>query len=270
MPELPEVETVVRGLAPVLEGARLTSVVARRPDLRWPLPADLGQRLEGSTILSVSRRAKYGLIATDRGDTLLFHLGMSGRFRLDPESLLPHDHVILETAGHRLAFHDPRRFGSLHLVATAKAQAHPLLARLGPEPLSDAFTAAHLAQAAAGRLTPVKSLLLDQHVVAGIGNIYACEALFRAGINPARKAGFIATARLDRLVAALKTVLAEAIAAGGSTLRDHAQLSGDLGYFQHRFQVYGREGQSCPVCGTGIRRRVQAGRSTFACPHCQT
>jgi formamidopyrimidine-DNA glycosylase len=195
---------------------------------------------------------------------------MSGRFRLDPDALHRHDHVVLATSGHRLAFHDPRRFGSLHLLETAAAPRHPLLARLGPEPLSEAFTGDHLAAAALGRLTPVKSLLLDQRVVAGIGNIYASEALFRAGINPVRKAGFIATRRLRALAQAIRSVLLEAIAAGGSTLRDHAQVSGDLGYFQHRFQVYAREGQPCPACATPVTRRVIAGRSSFACPRCQT
>jgi formamidopyrimidine-DNA glycosylase len=269
MPELPEVETVVRGLVPLLEGQRIGSVEVRRPDLRWPIPEDLRQRLTGATVTGLSRRAKYGLIATDRGDTLLFHLGMSGRFRLDPADLLPNDHVILEVGGHRLSFHDPRRFGSLHLAATADLAAHPTLSRLGPEPLSDDFTGAHLRAAAARRLTAVKSLLLDQSVVAGIGNIYACEALFRAGINPARKAGNIAGKRLSVLVEELRAVLVEAIEAGGSTLRDHAQVSGDLGYFQHRFRVYGRAGEPCPSCGAAIRRRVQAGRSTFSCPRCQ-
>lgn len=269
MPELPEVETVVRGLAPLLVGQRFTRVVARRPDLRWPLPPDLGQRLTGATVTGLTRRAKYGLIATDRGDTLIFHLGMSGRFRPLEGEPGAHDHLIFATGSVTLAYHDPRRFGSMHLVPTPDAAAHPLLASLGPEPLSPEFCARHLALAAAGRTTSIKALLLDQRIVAGIGNIYACESLFMAGINPVRRAGWIATARLGRLVGALKAVLGDAIAAGGSTLRDHALPSGELGYFQHRFQVYGRQSAPCHQCGTSIRRRVQAGRSTFSCPRCQ-
>lgn len=269
MPELPEVETVVRGLAPLLVGQRIESLTVRRGDLRWPVPPDLVPRLAGARVLALSRRAKYGLVATDRGDTLIFHLGMSGRFRLDPAVLLPHDHVLIDAGGHRLAFHDPRRFGSLHLVESARARAHPLLAGLGPEPLSADFDGSALASAARGRRAAIKALLLDQRVVAGIGNIYASEALFRAGIHPGRAAGRVARARLDALARALRTVLDEAIAAGGSSLRDHAAVSGELGYFQHRFAVYGRAGEPCPACGTPVRRRVQQGRSSFLCPRCQ-
>ena len=269
MPELPEVETVVRGLRPLLVGERLASVIVRRADLRWPLPVDLGQRLTGATVTAIGRRAKYGLIDTDRGDTLIFHLGMSGRF--GPCAGVPgaHDHLLFTTARGTLAYTDPRRFGSMHLAATEEAMRHPLLAGLGPEPLGDAFTAAVLVAAARGRRTPIKALLLDQTIVAGLGNIYACEALFAAGINPARMAGAIAAARLGRLHLAIRETLAAAIEAGGSSLRDHAQVSGEPGYFQHRFQSYGREGEPCPMCGTAIRRRVQAGRSTFYCPRCQ-
>jgi formamidopyrimidine-DNA glycosylase len=269
MPELPEVETVVRGLSPMLLGQQLLRVVARRPDLRWPLPPDLGQRLTGATVTGLSRRAKYGLMETDRGDTLLFHLGMSGRFhQLAGEPGL-HDHVIFVMQTGTLAYNDHRRFGSMHLVPTARAANHPLLARIGPEPLSDSFSGQWLASQASGRKTSIKALLLDQHTVAGIGNIYACEALFEAGINPARMAGAIAPRRLDRLVDVVKQTLERAILAGGSTLRDHAQVSGELGYFQHNFRVYGRESQPCPSCGGDIRRRVQQGRSTFHCPACQ-
>jgi formamidopyrimidine-DNA glycosylase len=269
MPELPEVETVVRGLRPMLVGQRLARVVARRPDLRWPLPPDLGQRLTGATVTAIGRRAKYGLMETDRGDTLIFHLGMSGRFHLleGPPGL--HDHLLFETPTQTLAYNDHRRFGSMHLAPTAEALGHPLLASLGPEPLSQAFSAAHLQAAAQGRASSIKALLLDQRTVAGIGNIYACEALFAAGINPVRMAGAIAPARLARLVEAVKEVLARAIDAGGSTLRDHAQPSGDSGYFQHQFLVYGREGAPCPACGSPLRRRVQTGRSTFHCQRCQ-
>ena len=269
MPELPEVETVVRGLRPILEGATVSRVRVHRPDLRWPIPPDLGQRLTGARLVAVRRRAKYGLIDTDRGDTLLFHLGMSGQLRLDPADRRPHDHVEFETDGHRIAFHDPRRFGSLHLARTAELSSHPLLAGLGPEPLDPDFSATHLLAAAKGRSCAVKSLLLDQKVVAGIGNIYASEALFRGRINPARKAGAISLARYRGLVESLRLVLAEAIEAGGSTLRDHAGIDGELGYFQHRFQVYGRDGAPCPSCGGPIRRRVLIGRSTFDCPRCQ-
>ncbi len=269
MPELPEVETVVRGLRPMLLGRRLDRVVARRPDLRRPLPPDLGQRLTGASVTAIRRRAKYGLMETDRGDTLVFHLGMSGRFHPLEGLPGPHDHVLFEADGLRLAYADPRRFGSMDLVPTAEAAAHPLLAHIGPEPLGPDFDGAALAHVAAGRRTPVKALLLDQRVVAGIGNIYASEALFRAGISPMRAAGRIARTRLDALADAVKAVLAEAIEAGGSTLRDHAQVSGELGYFQHRFHVYGRAGEPCPACGGPVRRIVQSGRSSFHCPRCQ-
>jgi formamidopyrimidine-DNA glycosylase len=269
MPELPEVETVVRGLSPLLLGRRLTRVVARRPDLRWPLPDDLAQRLSGAVVTALHRRAKYGLLETDRGDTLIFHLGMSGKFhRLNGGPGL-HDHVLFELPGLTLAYNDHRRFGSMHLAPTAGVADHPLLARLGPEPLSDAFSPGWLASQAAGRSTSIKALILDQRTVAGIGNIYACEALFQAGIDPARKAGAVSARRLSGLVAALKETLARAIEAGGSTLRDHARVSGELGYFQHGFRAYGRDGQPCPVCGGAIRRRVQSGRSSFLCPACQ-
>lgn len=269
MPELPEVETVVRGLAPHLLGQRLQRVTTRRADLRWPLPPDLAQRLSGATVTALHRRAKYGLLETDRGDTLIFHLGMSGKFHpLSGEPGL-HDHVLFETEALTLAYNDHRRFGSMHLAPTADALLHPLLAKLGPEPLSDEFNGQTLAASARGRETPIKALLLDQQVVAGIGNIYASEALFAARINPARKAGHIAATRLHALADSVKTVLAAAIEAGGSTLRDHAQVSGELGYFQHSFQVYGRENQPCPACQGAIQRRVQAGRSTFDCPRCQ-
>lgn len=269
MPELPEVETVVRGLRPMLVGARLLRVVARRPDLRFPLPPDLGQRLTGSRVLAIRRRAKYGLIDTDREDTLIFHLGMSGRFGPAPEVPGAHDHILFDSERGSLAYTDPRRFGFMLLAPTAMAEAHPRLAGLGPEPLGAEFTSDRLAAAAAGRLAPIKNLLLDQRVVAGIGNIYACEALFMAGIHPARPAGQVAPADLARLVEALKVVLAEAIEAGGSTLRDHAQVTGELGYFQHSFRVYGREGQPCQTCGAPVARIVQSGRSSFFCADCQ-
>ena len=268
MPELPEVETTVRGLTPVLLGQRIDRVEARRPDLRRPLPDDLGQRLTGATVTAVGRRAKYGLIETDRRDTLVFHLGMSGRWRIDPDALGVHDHVVLTVGGRVLALNDPRRFGSLDLMATAEVPTWGPFAAMGPEPLEDGFDGAVLAAAFAGRRTAVKAALLDQRRVAGLGNIYVLEALHRTGIAPARAAGRIGRARLDALAVAIQAVLRESIAAGGSTLRDFAQPDGQLGYFAKSFAVYGREGAACG-CGGTVRRRVEAGRSTFWCPACQ-
>lgn len=269
MPELPEVETTVAGLRTVLADARLTLVEPRRADLRFPFPADLRQRLTGATVTGLGRRAKYGLIETDRGDTMIFHLGMSGRWRIDPADIGKHDHLLVETERHRLALCDPRRFGFVHLVESAGLAAYPAFAALGPEPLGDGFTAAHLAHALAGRVAPIKAMLLDQRIVAGLGNIYVCEALNIAGIAPTREAGRIGKARLERLVEAIRAVLRAAIAAGGSTLRDYARPNGELGYFAKDWRVYGREGETCP-CGGTVRRRVDSGRSTFYCPSCQT
>lgn len=266
MPELPEVETTVRGLARVLRGRRIVRVEARRPDLRRALPHDLGQRLTGARVTSLRRRAKYGLIDTDRGDTLVFHLGMSGRWRIDPQELDRHDHLLIATADHQVALNDPRRFGSVDLVASSELERLPAIAGLGPEPLE--IGAAELKARLAGRKAPIKALLLDQRVVAGLGNIYVCEALHRARIAPGRAGGSISLARLERLAAAIRAVLAEAIEAGGSSLRDFASPDGELGYFSKSFAVYGREGQRC-ACGGVIRRRVQGGRSTFYCPACQ-
>lgn len=269
MPELPEVETTVRGLAPVLAGQAIASVETRRGDLRRPFPEDLRQRLTGARVTALSRRAKYGLIDTDRGDTLVFHLGMSGRWRVDPEALLPHDHLVIETeAGRRLALNDPRRFGSVDLWPTAALAAFPAFAALGPEPLGPGFTAAGLYAALAGKRTSIKLALLDQRVVAGLGNIYVCEALYHARIHPRRAAGRISRARLDRLVGAVRDVLEEAIRAGGSTLRDYARPDGELGYFSKQFAVYGREGEPCG-CGGHVHRYAEGGRSTFWCPACQ-
>lgn len=269
MPELPEVETVVRGLRSLLVGERFRAIVVRRPDLRWPLPPDLGQRLTGAMILAVRRRAKYGLIDTDRGDTLIFHLGMSGRFRPCPGAPEKHDHVMFVLDSGVLAYTDPRRFGSMDLAETLDVHMHPLLRDIGPEPLGEEFTDHGLAAAARARLTSIKSLILDQKVVAGLGNIYACEALFEARINPACQAGSIAGGRLKALRSAIRETLHAAIEAGGSTLRDHAQVSGELGYFQHSFKVYAREGLPCLACGAPILRTIQAGRSTFQCARCQ-
>lgn len=269
MPELPEVETTVRGLVPVLEGRRLVSVEMRRPDLRRAVPPDLRQRLTGASVTGLSRRAKYGLIATDRGDTLVFHLGMSGRWRIDPAELGAHDHFLLETdEGRRAALNDPRRFGSLDLVATEALERWEPFAKMGPEPLGPDFDADYLLGALQGRSAPIKSLLLDQRIVAGLGNIYVCEALHMAGIAPSRAAGRISRPRLERLVEAVQSVLLAAIEAGGSSLRDYARPSGELGYFSSQWRVYGREGEACH-CGTPVRRRNDSGRSTFFCPRCQ-
>ncbi|RVT93931.1 bifunctional DNA-formamidopyrimidine glycosylase/DNA-(apurinic or apyrimidinic site) lyase [Sphingomonas crocodyli] len=269
MPELPEVETTVRGLDPVLAGHRLTSVETRRADLRRPFPADLRQRLTGATVTKLGRRAKYGLIETDRDDVMIFHLGMSGRWRIDPEEIGKHDHLILETdAGHRLALCDPRRFGSVDLVRQEDMAGFAPFVALGPEPLGPDFNGKMLAQALDGRFAPIKALLLDQRIVAGLGNIYVCEALHMTGIDPATPGGRIARKRLDSLVEAIRVVLAAAIQAGGSTLRDYARPDGQLGYFAKEWRVYGREGEACE-CGTTILRRADGGRSTFYCPKCQ-
>jgi formamidopyrimidine-DNA glycosylase len=269
MPELPEVETTIRGLRPVLEGRRLASVEPRRADLRRAIPADLRQRLTGATVTGLGRRAKYGLIDTDRGDTLVFHLGMSGRWRVDPETIGLHDHLLIETAdGRRLALNDPRRFGSLDLVATDALVGFAPFAALGPEPLGNGLSAEYLAAKLKGRNAPIKALLLDQRIVAGLGNIYVCEALNLAGIAPSRQGGRIAHARLALLVTAIQSVLEAAIEAGGSTLRDYARPSGELGYFSKQWRVYGREGEPCP-CGGKVERRADGGRSTFFCPKCQ-
>lgn len=269
MPELPEVETTVRGLRPVLEGRRIVSAAPRRADLRRAFPQDLRQRLTGARVTGLSRRAKYGLIDTDRGDTLIFHLGMSGRWRIDPAALGPHDHFVLETEdGRRVALNDPRRFGSLDLVPTADLGSFAPFRKMGPEPLGAEFDGACLAAALEGRTAPVKALLLDQRIVAGLGNIYVCEALHMAGIAPGRAGGHIARPRLDRLADAVKDVLRAAIAAGGSSLRDYARPDGELGYFSKQWRVYGREGEPC-ACGAPIRRRADSGRSTFFCAKCQ-
>ncbi|HYG30764.1 MAG TPA: bifunctional DNA-formamidopyrimidine glycosylase/DNA-(apurinic or apyrimidinic site) lyase [Allosphingosinicella sp.] len=269
MPELPEVETTVAGLRPVLEGRRLVRAETRRADLRRAFPQDLRQRLTGATVTRLGRRAKYGLIETDRGDTLVFHLGMSGRWRIDPAELGRHDHFLLETDDGRVAaLNDPRRFGSLDILATESLGAFDPFVRMGPEPLGEPFSGAYLERALAGRAAPIKALLLDQRIVAGLGNIYVCEALHMAGIAPGRAAGRISRIRLDRLAAAVKEVLLAAIEAGGSTLRDYARPDGELGYFSKQWRVYGREGDPC-ACGATIRRRSDSGRSTFFCPRCQ-
>jgi len=278
MPELPEVETVMRGLRAALEGRRIVRAAAHRPDLRWPLPVGLARRLTGARVLGFRRRGKYILMRLDGGDSVLLHLGMSGRMLVEKagrNDVTLHEHLVLETdAGWRVGFVDPRRFGSVDLVPTGEEDAHKLLRELGPEPLDAAFDVARLSEALAGKRTPIKAALLDQKIVAGLGNIYVCEALFRAGISPLRSAHTVPGARAVRLVPAIKDTLTEAIAAGGSSLRDYVQPDGELGYFQHAWKVYGREGAMCercpgkPVC-QGIRRVVQSGRSTFYCPRVQ-
>ena len=286
MPELPEVETVRGGLAPVLEGHRLARVEARRPDLRFPLPENFVQQLTGATVTRLQRRAKYLLATLDREDTLVMHLGLSGRFEISrpageerpgrfyyaPDPDPKHAHIVFETdAGVRVTYYDPRRFGYMALVNTATLQLHPWFAGLGPEPLSDDFDAARLKAAFKARKQGAKTLLLDQRIVAGLGNIYVCEALNRARISPFKAAGRISRPRLETLVTEIRAVLTEAIAAGGSTLRDFAKTDGALGYFQHSFRTYDREGEPClNRCGGVIHRKLQAGRSTFYCPVCQT
>jgi formamidopyrimidine-DNA glycosylase len=275
MPELPEVETVMRGLQLRLEGRTIVHAIAHRPDLRWPLPVNLAARLTGARVLSFRRRAKYILMRLDGGDSVLLHLGMSGRMvigRERPNALTLHEHLVLETDdGWRVGFVDPRRFGSVDLMPTALEDSHRLLSGLGPEPLGADFTVERLTAALTGKHTPIKSALLDQKVVAGLGNIYVCEALFRAKLSPLRSARTIPGARAARLVPAIKDTLTEAIAAGGSSLRDYVQPDGELGYFQHAWKVYGHEAEPCercpgaPACA-GVRRIVQTGRSTFYCP----
>jgi formamidopyrimidine-DNA glycosylase len=291
MPELPEVETVRRGLAPAMEDARFERVEARRPDLRWPLPKNFVQALEGRTVTGLGRRAKYLLADLSSGDVLLMHLGMSGSFRVSqagentPGAYYherskdeSHDHVVFHmSSGARIAFNDPRRFGCMKLIRREHLNDEPLLRALGPEPLGNEFSAAMLAAACRGKKTSLKAALSDQKVVAGLGNIYVCEALSRAKLSPKRMASTIAMksgaphARAGTLVDAIKAVLNDAIKAGGSSLRDHRQTSGDLGMFQHNFRVYDREGKRCPTsgCKGTIKRIVQTGRSTFFCPVCQ-
>jgi formamidopyrimidine-DNA glycosylase len=288
MPELPEVEIVRRGLQPAMEGARFAKVEARRPDLRWPLPEKFVTRLEGARVVALTRRAKYMLAELSTGEVLLMHLGMSGSFRVNgalsgdfhhPRSQAPaHDHVVFTmSTGTVITFNDPRRFGCMLLIARDQLASHPLLRGLGPEPLGNAFDATMLAHACAGKKTSLKAALSDQKVVAGLGNIYVCEALHRALLSPKRGAATLAqrngtpAPRAGTLVAAIKSVLGDAIRSGGSSLRDHRQPNGELGYFQHNFRVYDREGKPCdtPGCNGHIRRIVQTGRSTFYCPVCQ-
>lgn len=286
MPELPEVETVRRGLLPAMEGAVIVRAEARRPDLRWPLPPRMAERLTGARVTALRRRSKYILADLSTGETLLIHLGMSGRIVISQDTArvavgafhhahpapARHDHVIFDLdTGARITFNDPRRFGAMDLAPTSTIADHKLLAALGPEPFGNAFSGPMLATAFRGRRIAVKAALLDQRIVAGLGNIYVCEALHRAAISPLRAAGRISAARLDTLAGAVREVLTDAIAAGGSSLRDYRQADGDLGYFQHAFRVYGREGAPCQRAGCAgtIRRVTQTGRSSFYCPRCQ-
>ncbi len=292
MPELPEVETVRRGLQPVMEGARIVKAEARRGDLRRPLPKDFVKRLEGRSVTGLGRRAKYLLADLSSGEVLMMHLGMSGSFRVTQQKGeetpgefhhpraedRAHDHIVFHmSSGARIAFNDPRRFGLMLLVPRTELADHPLMKAIGPEPLGNEFDAAMLAAACRGKKTSLKAALSDQKVVAGLGNIYVCEALHRARLSPKRQASTIATragaptARAEVLVGAIKAVLQDAIKAGGSSLRDHRQTDGELGYFQHHFRVYDREGAHCvtPGCNGTVKRIVQSGRSTFYCPTCQ-
>lgn len=282
MPELPEVETVMRGLAPSMEGAVITTAQINRPDLRWPFPDRMSERLTGQRVERLRRRSKYILADLSSGETLLIHLGMSGRMLVsgDPLGQFVHDHPQAEKHDHvvfdmdngaRITFNDPRRFGAMDLLDTATAEDSKLLSVLGPEPLGNSFSEDYLAAAFQGKNTPVKSALLDQGIIAGLGNIYVCETLFRAGISPKRKAGQISKPRVSSMVPIIRDVLSDAIAAGGSSLKDFRSASGELGYFQHSFDVYDREDQPCrrDGCDGRVARIVQSGRSSFYCPKCQ-
>ncbi|WP_128891126.1 bifunctional DNA-formamidopyrimidine glycosylase/DNA-(apurinic or apyrimidinic site) lyase [Erythrobacter sp. HKB08] len=270
MPELPEVETTVRGLARFLDGETIVRAQVNRPDMRRPFPPDLVQMLTGARVTGLGRRAKFGLIHTDRDQTLVFHLGMSGRWRIDPEEDDKHDHFVVETAGHRFALCDPRRFGWVDLVASDSLSDWPSFAGMGPEPLGTELSAGYLKAVLKDRRQAIKLMLLDQRIVAGLGNIYVCEALWRAGIHPRKAAGKVSKPALERLVPAIREVLTQSIEDGGSSLRDYARPDGELGYFATRFDVYGREGEACHRDDGGtIRRIVQGGRSTWFCPRCQ-
>lgn len=282
MPELPEVETVRRGLEPVMVGHVISTASVNRPDLRWPFPDGMADRLTGKRVLALRRRSKYILADLSSGETLLIHLGMSGRmlisgdplgqFHHDHPAPAKHDHVVFDMEnGARVTFNDPRRFGAMDLFETDAADAHPLLAKIGPEPFGNEFNEAYLISALDGKNTPIKSALLDQRIVAGLGNIYVCETLFRNAVSPKRHAGRISKTKVAQFVPTIRDVLADAIEAGGSSLRDFRQADGELGYFQHSFDVYDREGCDCrrEDCTGTIARIVQSGRSSFYCPRCQ-
>jgi len=280
MPELPEVETVRRGLSPAMQGKQIERLEVNRPDLRFPFPDRFRDRVEGARITLLGRRAKFLVTELSTGEALIMHLGMSGRFTVnsdamadfhhDPGTNPAHDHVIFHMqGGATVTYNDPRRFGFMELWPTDQLASYPRLEHLGPEPLSNGFSSAYLNEALQGKSTPIKAALLDQAVIAGLGNIYVCEALFRSGISPRRKAQSVAGKRVERLAPAINDVIAEAIAAGGSSISDFASASGELGYFQKHFHVYDREGAPCDMCGAEIKRIVQSGRSTFFCGTCQ-
>ncbi|MEQ3744943.1 MAG: bifunctional DNA-formamidopyrimidine glycosylase/DNA-(apurinic or apyrimidinic site) lyase [Henriciella sp.] len=280
MPELPEVETVSRGLSPVMEGRRVLRLEVNRPDLRFPFPDRFQQRVEGSTIVRMGRRAKFLVTELSTQEALIMHLGMSGRFTVnndaaaefhhDPGTNPKHDHVVFHMeGGATVTYNDPRRFGFMEMWPMAQIEDYPRVKHLGPEPLSNHFSAAYLDEALVGKAAPIKAALLDQSIIAGLGNIYVCEALFRAGISPRRKSSTLIGARNARLAPFINDVITEAIAAGGSSISDFSNASGELGYFQKRFDVYDREGQACTTCGAAIKRLVQSGRSSFYCSTCQ-
>lgn len=280
MPELPEVETVRRGLSPAMQGARIDRLEVNRADLRFPFPERFQERVQGTTITHMGRQAKFLVTELSSGEALIMHLGMSGRFTVnatttaefhhDPGTNPAHDHVVFHMSnGATVTYNDPRRFGFMELWPMADIDAYPRIKHLGPEPLSNRFSAAYLNEALRGKAAPIKAVLLDQAVIAGLGNIYVCEALFRAGISPRRKAASVAGKRAERLAPAINEVIAEAIAAGGSSISDFASASGELGYFQKNFSVYDREGEACDTCGAAVQRIVQSGRSTFFCSTCQ-
>ncbi|APG63630.1 DNA-formamidopyrimidine glycosylase [Sphingorhabdus lutea] len=269
MPELPEVETTINGLVHFLQGRRLTRVETRRDNLRWPFPPDLRQRMEGAFVTKLSRRAKYGLIFTDRDDVMIFHLGMSGKWRVDVDEIEKHDHLLLGTDdGRLLALNDPRRFGSVDILPASEINEYPPFVKMGPEPLGGEFNAAMLHASLKDKKCTIKAALLNQNIVAGLGNIYVCEALYAVGLHPQKLAYVIKINKIKALVEAIKEILERAIAAGGSSLRDFAAPDGELGYFSHQWSVYGREGQQCK-CGDIIIRITQQGRSSFLCPKCQ-
>ncbi|MCR9077507.1 MAG: bifunctional DNA-formamidopyrimidine glycosylase/DNA-(apurinic or apyrimidinic site) lyase [Hyphomonadaceae bacterium] len=280
MPELPEVETVRRGLSPAMQGKRIERLEVNRADLRFPFPERFRERVEGAQITQMGRRAKFLVTELSTDEVLIMHLGMSGRFTVnsaatadfehDPGTNPAHDHVVFHMEdGATVTYNDPRRFGFMELWPTDQLDVYPRIEHLGPEPLSNRFNAAYLSDALRGKAAPIKAALLDQAVIAGLGNIYVCEALFRSGISPRRKAHSVAGKRAERLAPAINDVIAEAIAAGGSSISDFASASGELGYFQKHFHVYDREGAACDTCGAEIKRTVQSGRSSFFCSTCQ-
>jgi formamidopyrimidine-DNA glycosylase len=282
MPELPEVETVMRGIEPAMTGYKIDQLILNRPDLRWPFPGGMAERVSGTKVLGLRRRSKYILADLDSNETLLIHLGMSGRILVsgDPLGNFVHDHPPIEKHDHvifsmengaRITFNDPRRFGAMDLLDTNLGDAHPFLRNIGPEPFGNEFHENYLVNILKKKNSPIKSVLLDQRIVAGLGNIYVCEVLFRAGISPKKLASTISAKRTAPMVAIIRDVLGEAIQAGGSTLKDFRHSDGELGYFQHTFKVYGREGEACTNtdCGAKIKRIVQSGRSSFYCPKCQ-